>query len=243
MSGTFKGLTQAQIDRRLKDGVVKARDQTTSRSSTQGTCPPGSLPPPAWQQDPAFTPSSIDLELAIFLTLDRSPHVTDIRNSFRCGSKIRCASPRSLACPRLLQGYPAGTDQRLSGGFRDPQRPSIAIQAKYSTDLQKPKLSRGLSLKGATGRKKVFPGHRYGARGIQGGICQYPMALPAHAEGDIAQDDLAPLPAAVLLEFQRHPDRKLTAIAQGLVPPASWRPVRRSIGYASCWPALFPFRS
>ncbi|WP_311061652.1 TnsA endonuclease C-terminal domain-containing protein, partial [Pseudomonas aeruginosa] len=37
---------------------------------------------------------------------------------------------------------------------------------------------------------------------------------PAHAEDDIAQDDLAHYQQLFLLEFQRHPDRKLTAMAQ-----------------------------
>lgn len=39
---------------------------------------------------------------------------------------------------------------------------------------------------------------------------------PAHAEDDIAQDDLAHFKQLFLSEFQSHPDRKLTAIAQGL---------------------------
>ncbi|MCS5517309.1 Tn7 transposase TnsA N-terminal domain-containing protein [Pseudomonas qingdaonensis] len=83
-------------------------------------------------------------------------------NSFRCGSKIRCASPRSLACPTVVT---KGTQQVLTSDFlvdfEDPQRPSIAIQAKYSTDLQKPEVIERLELEGATGRKRYSLGHRH----------------------------------------------------------------------------------
>ena len=83
MSGTFKGLTQAQIDRRLKDGrgqgqgsdykpFIYTRDVSSLGRSHRL---PGS-------KTRRLHHLLSDLELAIFLTLDRSPHVADIREQF-----------------------------------------------------------------------------------------------------------------------------------------------------------------
>ena len=101
MSGTFKGLTQAQIDRRLKDGrgqgqgsdykpFIYTRDVSSLGRSHRL---PGS-------KTRRLHHLLSDLELAIFLTLDRSPHVTDIREQFpmRVEDTVRIAE--ELGCPR-----------------------------------------------------------------------------------------------------------------------------------------------
>ena len=159
MSGTFKGLTQAQIDRRLKDGrgqgqgsdykpFIYTRDVSSLGRSHRL---PGS-------KTRRLHHLLSDLELAIFLTLDRSPHVTDIREQFpmRVEDTVRIAEELGLP-----HGCYKGTPQVLTSDFlvdfEDPQRPSIAIQAKYSTDLQKPEVIERLELERRYWQEKGIP--------------------------------------------------------------------------------------
>ena len=148
MSGTFKGLTQAQIDRRLKDGrgqgqgsdykpFIYTRDVSSLGRSHRL---PGS-------KTRRLHHLLSDLELAIFLTLDRSPHVTDIREQFpmRVEDTVRIAEELGLPHGRY-KGTPQVLTSDFLVDFEDPQRPSIVIQAKYSTDLQKPEVIERLEL-------------------------------------------------------------------------------------------------
>ncbi len=81
MAGTFKGLNQAQIDKRLKEGRGQGSDYKpfiyTRDVSSQGRSHRllGS-------KTRRLHHLLSDLELAIFLTLDWSPQVTDIREQF-----------------------------------------------------------------------------------------------------------------------------------------------------------------
>lgn len=115
MSGTFKGLTQAQIDRRLKDGrgqgqgsdykpFIYTRDVSSLGRSHRL---PGS-------KTRRLHHLLSDLELAIFLTLDRSPHVTDIREQFpmRVEDTVRIAEELGLP-----HGCYKGTPQVLTSDF------------------------------------------------------------------------------------------------------------------------------
>lgn len=84
MSGTFKGLTQAQIDRRLKDG--RGQGQGVDYKPfiyTRDVSPLGRSHRLPGSKTRRLHHLLSDLELAIFLTLDRSPHVTDIRERNR----------------------------------------------------------------------------------------------------------------------------------------------------------------
>ncbi len=148
MSGTFKGLTQAQIDRRLKEGrgqgqgrdykpFIYTRDVSSLGRSHRL---PGS-------KTRRLHHLLSDLELAIFLTLDRSPQVTDIREQFpmRAEDTVRIAEELGLAHGRY-KGIPQVLTSDFLVDFDDPQRPSVAIQAKYSADLQKPEVIERLEL-------------------------------------------------------------------------------------------------
>lgn len=219
MSGTFKGLTQAQIDRRLKDGrgqgqgsdykpFIYTRDVSSLGRSHRL---PGS-------KTRRLHHLLSDLELAIFLTLDRSPHVTDIREQFpmRVEDTVRIAEELGLPHGRY-KGTPQVLTSDFLVDFEDPQRPSIAIQAKYSTDLQKPEVIERLELERRYWQEKGIPWVIVTEREVSKvAFANIQWLYPAHAEDDIAQDDLAHYQQLFLLEFQRHPDRKLTAIAQGL---------------------------
>ncbi len=157
-----------------------------------------------------------DLELAIFLTLDRSPQVTDIREQFpmRAEDTVRIAEELGLAHGRY-KGIPQVLTSDFLVDFDDPQRPSVAIQAKYSADLQKPEVIERLELERRYWQEKGIPWFIITEREVsREAFANIQWLYPAHAEDDIAQDDLAHYQQLFLLEFQRHPDRKLTAIAQ-----------------------------
>ncbi|EFE2071296.1 TPA: TnsA endonuclease N-terminal domain-containing protein, partial [Escherichia coli] len=187
MSGTFKGLTQAQIDRRLKDGrgqgqgsdykpFIYTRDVSSLGRSHRL---PGS-------KTRRLHHLLSDLELAIFLTLDRSPHVTDIREQFpmRVEDTVRIAEELGLP-----HGCYKGTPQVLTSDFlvdfEDPQRPSIAIQAKYSTDLQKPEVIERLELERRYWQEKGIPWVIVTEREVSKvAFANIQWLYPAHAEGD-----------------------------------------------------------
>lgn len=222
MSGTFKGLTQAQIDRRIKEGrgqgqgagykpFIYTRDVSSLGRSHR-------LPGSKTQR---LHHLLSDLELAIFLTLDRSSHVTDIREQFpmRVEDTARIAEELGLPHSRYQ-----GTLQVLTSDFLvdfdDPQRPTIAIQAKYSTDLQKPEVIERLELERRYWQEKGIPWFIVTEREVSKvAFANIQWLYPAHAEDDIAQDELTHYQQLFLREFQRHPDRKLTAIAQELDAP------------------------
>lgn len=108
MSGTFKGLTQAQIDQRVKEGrgqgqgpdykpFIYTRDVSSLGRSHRL---PGS-------KTKRLHHLLSDLELAIFLTLDRSLRVTDIREQFpmRVEDTVRIAEELGLPHGKF-QGNP-----------------------------------------------------------------------------------------------------------------------------------------
>lgn len=219
MSGTFKGLTQAQIDRRVKEGrgqgqgpdykpFIYTRDVSSLGRSHRL---PGS-------KIRRLHHLLSDLELAIFLTLDRSPHVTDIREQFpmRVEDTVRIAEELGLPHGRY-QGTPQVLTSDFLVDFDDPQRPTIAIQAKYSADLQKPEVIERLELERRYWQEKGIPWVIVTEREVsREAVANIQWLYPAQAEGDIAQDDLAHYQQLFLHEFQHLPDRRLTAIAQGL---------------------------
>lgn len=219
MSGTFKGLTQAQIDKRFKEGrgqghgpdykpFIYTRDVSSLGRSHRL---PGS-------KTRRLHHLLSDLELAIFLTLNRSSHVTDIREQFPMRVKDTVRIAEELGLPH---GRYKGTPQVLSSDFLvdfdDPQRPSVAIQAKYSADLQKPEVIERLELERRYWQEKGIPWVIVTEREVSSkAFANIQWLYPANVEDDIVQDDLERYHQLFLLEFQRHPDLKLTVIAQGL---------------------------
>ncbi|MGP5481315.1 TnsA endonuclease N-terminal domain-containing protein, partial [Pseudomonas helleri] len=88
-----------------------------------------------------------------------------------------------------------GTPQVLTSDFlvdfEDPQRPSIAIQAKYSADLQKPEVIERLELERRYWQEKGIPWAIVTEREVsREAFANIQWLYPAHAEDDIAQDDL-----------------------------------------------------
>lgn len=219
MSGTFKGLTQAQIDRRIKEGRGKGQGADykpfiyTRDVSSLGRS--HRLPGSKTQRLHHFLS---DLELAIFLTLDWSHHVTDIREQFpmRVEDTVRIAEELGIRHGRY-QGTPQILTSDFLVDFDDTHRPTVAIQAKYSADLQKPEVIERLELERRYWQEKGIPWAIVTEREVsREAFANIQWLYPANAEDEIAQDDLAHYQQLFLLEFQRHPDRKLTTIAQGL---------------------------
>ncbi|MDH2201244.1 TnsA endonuclease N-terminal domain-containing protein [Ectopseudomonas oleovorans] len=219
MAGTFKGLNQAQIDRRLKEGrgqghgpdykpFIYTRDVSSLGRSHRL---PGS-------KTRRLHHLLSDLELAIFLTLDWSFHVTDIREQFpmRVDDTVRIAEEFGLP-----HGHYQSTPQVLTSDFLvdfdDPKRPTVAIQAKYSADLQRPEVIERLELERRYWQEKGIPWVIVTEREVsREAFSNIQWLYPAQAEDDISLDDLAHYRELFLHEFQRHPDWKLIAIAQGL---------------------------
>lgn len=219
MSGTFKGLTQVQIDRRIKEGrgqgqgsdykpFIYTRDVSSLGRSHRL---PGS-------KTRRLHHLLSDLELAIFLTLDWSHHVADIREQFpmRVEDTMRIAEELGIRHGRY-QGTPQVLTSDFLVDFDDPQRPTVAIQAKYSADLQKPEVIERLELERRYWQEKGISWAIVTEREVsREAFSNIQWLYPANAEDDIARDDLAHYQQLFLLEFKRHPDRKLTTIAQGL---------------------------
>ena len=121
----------------------------------------------------------------------------------------------------IRHGRYQGTPQVLTSDFLvdfdDPQRATVAIQAKYSADLQKPEVIERLELERRYWQEKGIPWAIVTEREVsRTAFANIQWLYPANAEDDIARDDLAHYQQLFLLEFQRHPDWKLTTIAQGL---------------------------
>ncbi|MCG7883546.1 MAG: TnsA endonuclease N-terminal domain-containing protein [Candidatus Thiodiazotropha endolucinida] len=219
MAGKFKGLTQAQIDRRIKEG----------RGQGQGV----EYKPFIYTRDVSSLgrshrlPSSktgrlhhllSDLELAIFLALDWSAGVTDIREQFplRVDDTVRIAEELGLFHAKFKGAAQVLTSDFLVD-FNDPQRPTVAIQAKYSADLQKPEVIERLELERRYWIEKGIPWAIVTELEVpKAAFANIQWLYPAQAEDDVSQDELQHYQRLYLYEFERHPDQALTAIAQGL---------------------------
>jgi len=219
MAGTFKGLTQSQIDKRFKEG----------RGQGQGP----SYKPFIYTRDVSSLGRShrllgsktrrlhhllSDLELAVFLALDWSPRVTDIREQFpmMVVDTVRIAEEFGLGHGRY-QGTPQVLTSDFLVDFDDQQRPTVAIQAKYSVDLQKPEIIGRLELERRYWLDKGIPWVIVTEREVpREAIANIQWLYSAQLEDDISLDELEHFRQLFIYEFRRDPDRRLTAIAQAL---------------------------
>ena len=134
-----------------------------------------------------------DLELAIFLTLDRSFHVWDIREQYpmRVEDTLRISEKYGLPHARY-QGIPQILTSDFMVDFADPQRPTIAIQAKYSADLQKPNVIERLELERRYWQEKGVPWFIVTEREVsREAFANIQWLYPAQAEGSLDESQLA----------------------------------------------------
>lgn len=219
MAGTFKGLSQQQIDKRLREGrgqghgpgykpFIYTRDVSSLGRSHRL---PGS-------KSSRLHHLLSDLELAVFLMLDWSPKVLDIREQFpmRVDDTVRIA--RELGIPHATF---KGTSQVLSSDFLvdfdDPDMPMVAFQAKYSNDLRKPETIERLMLEKRYWQEKGIPWRLVSEKELSGPVLtNIHWLYPANAEGDVPTDELHHYQLLFAREFERNPGMPLTAIAQRL---------------------------
>lgn len=115
MAGIFKGLTQAQIDRRLKEGRGQGRGSDYKPFIyTRDVSSLGRFHRLFGKKCRRMHYLFSDLELVVFLNLDWSPNVIDIREQFplRVEDTVRLAETY-----RLPQGKFQGIPQVLSSDF------------------------------------------------------------------------------------------------------------------------------
>ena len=159
MSGAYRGLNQAQIDRRLKEG----RGQGVGSSYkpfiyTYEVSSLGRSHRLFGRKCARMHHLLSDLELAVFLILDWSPSVIDIREQFplRVDDTVRIAEELGIRHASFK-----GVNQILSSDFlvdtNDSSRPTMAFQVKYSCDLEKPETIERLMLEKKYWDEKEIP--------------------------------------------------------------------------------------
>lgn len=219
MSGTYKGLSQSQIDRRVKEG----------RGQGHGS----DYKPFIYTRDVSSLGRShriygnkcrrlhhllSDLELAVLLTLDWSPHVTDIREQFPLcvEDTVRLAQEHGLPHAKF-QGASQVLTSDFLVDFDDPARPVIAIQAKYGADLAKPDVIERLELERRYWAEKDIPWYIVTEMDFaKAAFNNIQWLYPAQAETEVATDDLKRYLALFSKEFLLSPDKQITAVAQSL---------------------------
>ncbi|MCT8982464.1 TnsA endonuclease N-terminal domain-containing protein [Shewanella algae] len=219
MSGTYKGLNQGQINKRIREG------------RGQGHGP--DYKPFIYTRDVSSLGRShriygnkcrrlhhllSDLELAVLLTLDWSPHVKDIREQFPLcvEDTVRLAQEHGISHSKF-QGVAQVLSSDFLVDFDDPSRPNIAIQAKYSTDLAKPEVIERLELERRYWAEKDIPWFivtemdfaKVAFNNIQ-------WFYPAQIEAAVVTDDLERYLRLFAQEFIRTPDKLITEVAQRL---------------------------
>ncbi|PAX99836.1 heteromeric transposase endonuclease subunit TnsA [Pseudoalteromonas sp. HM-SA03] len=159
MPGNFKGLTQSQINKRIKEG--RGQGLGCNYKPFIYTWEVSSL----GRSHRIFGYKSkrihhllSDLELAVFLTLDWLPQVYDIREQFplRVDDTVRIASCNGIS-HRKFKGVHQVLTSDFLVDFDDPDKPQMAFQAKYSSDLKKPGTIERLALEQKYWEEKEIP--------------------------------------------------------------------------------------
>lgn len=218
MSGSFKGLNQQQIDRRLKEGrgegigpdykpFIYTRDVSSLGRSHRLF----------GQTSNRLHHLLSDLELAVFLVLDWSEHVTDIREQFpmRVDDTARIAEELGLPYFRYKDTHQVLTTDFLVD-FADTERPQMVLQAKYSNDLQKPSTIERLMIEKRYWEEKQIPWALVTEKEISKTIfSNIEWLYPAQGD-DASEDDLIHHFELFDREFGDQPDKKIIAVAQKL---------------------------
>lgn len=159
MASTFKGLTQKQIDKRIKEG----RGQGTGKDYkpfiyVHEVSSKGRVHRILGYKTKRIHHLLSDLELAIFLTLDWSANVIDIREQFPLAVDETISIAREAGISHSKYN---GVTQVLSSDFlvktNDIESPLFAIQAKYSDALDSPVTIERLELERRYWRNKDYP--------------------------------------------------------------------------------------
>lgn len=156
MAGTFQGLTQKQIDDRIKAGrgagnkeLYKPFIYTREVSSL------GRSHRVYGHKCQRVHHLLSDLELAVFMILDWSPGVLDIREQFPLRTQDTVAIAAELKIPhRTFKSTPQVLSSDFLVDFDDIEQPQIALQVKYSADLSTPETVERLAIEHAYWKAK-----------------------------------------------------------------------------------------
>lgn len=156
-----------------------------------------------------------DLELAIFLMLDWSAQVQDIREQFPLDRELtlelaetaEIRHPKVTGCPNVLS-----TDFLVNQNSQEV--PKFAIQAKYSSDLEHPKKIEKLELERRYWEQKEIPWYIVTEKDISQTARQNIELLYPSRSVPIPWEDLALRLDTYEYLFQLHPTSTLIRIAQ-----------------------------
>ncbi len=218
MTGSFKGESQAAIDRKIKDGRgrgigvdYKPFIYTYEISST------GRSHRVFGYKSQRLHHLLSDLELAVFLLLDWMPGVNDIREQFplRVDDTVRLAAESGIT-HRVYKKVPQILSSDFVVDISDQHQPQIAIQAKYAEHLDQPETVARLELERRYWECKEVPWYLITEKEISKVILQNIKWLyPAQYE-TLSNEDLHHYYSLFSFEFNKHPNKILTAIAQSL---------------------------
>lgn len=219
MAGTFKGLTQAQINRRIKEGRGQGHgSEYKPFIYTWEVSSLGRSHRLLGRKAQRLHHLLSDLELAICLALDWSPHVLDIREQFpmRVEDTTRIAAEQGFR-QAIFRGAPQVLTSDFLVDLKHSKHPVIAIQAKYSADLQRPETIERLELERRYWNEKNIPWFIVTEREInKAAFNNIQWLYPAQIEEDVSQDELEHFERMFIYEFERDPSRKITSIAQSI---------------------------
>ncbi len=218
MPSSFKGLTTKDIDRRLKQGrgqgagqhyqpFINVRDISSIGRSHR------LLGIKAKRIHHLFS----DLELAVFLSLDWSSKVIDIREQF----------PLSVDQTTLLAEKAGikhnayrGAHQVVTTDFLvdmdDNTTPQIALSAKYAKDLEDARVIEKLELERLSWQEKGIPWYIVTDREISKTVFTNITWLYPVKQESVDTDKLLRQFETFTRAFETHPDKKIIAITQRL---------------------------
>lgn len=218
MSGKFSGLSQAAIERRIKEGRGQRHGADYKPwINTYDVSSSGRSHRIFGFKSQRLHHLLSDLELSVFLMLDWSPNVIDIREQFplRVDDTLRLAEESGITHRKykgvaqvLTSDFLVDTDDRGSKQF--------AIQAKYCDKFSSPETISRLELERRYWKFKCVPWYVVTENEISKSIIKNTKWLyPAQYE-DLSNDDLHHYLSIFSYQFEKHPDTKITQIAQSL---------------------------
>jgi len=218
MSGSFKGLTQKQIDKRIKDGRGQGLGSDYKPFIyTYEVSSLGRSHRLFGNKCQRMHHLLSDLELSIFLTFDWLPHVTDIREQFplRLEDVTKIAVEIGISYPKF-----GGVNQVLSSDFLvdtiDPDFPQIAIQAKYTNHLEKPETIERLELERRYWASKDIPWFLITEQQISKTVFNNIQWLYTAQHEELSGDELQHYFNLFSHEFKKFPEKNIIQTIQSL---------------------------
>jgi len=215
---TFLGLTKAQIEKRLNEGRGRGRLAGYKPFITvRDISSRGRVHRPFGLKSKRIHHLLSDLELAIFLTLDWSEVVTDIREQFplNLDDTSQIADQASVRHAEFK-----GVLQIMTSDFLvdtlEAARPQVAIQAKYAKDLEDERTVEKLELERRYWLSKGIPWYLVTEKDVSAAAVQNIKWLSAVTNDEVEEDDIHRHFELFIRLAKVHPQYKLPSLAQQL---------------------------